>query len=240
MYSTYGYWRSLVYPDRLAVEIGQGNVTGFKRRVFSVFILGIILFILRDMWGMNTGTMTYILANGTLDEFTIGRITALVGAILWAMIYMSFHFWGVAWILSMLTKIPFKSLLKLQLVVVGLLLLEKLINFLVFAVAGKTAMVSILSFGPLAVTFLENWYIILFVNQLTIFSAIIIAVQYRFISFSKVETSLVGDELIEHTGVRKNALWMLIALHVVFALITAAVGFVPIEKLLNLLMIGGL
>ncbi|ARF14883.1 hypothetical protein [Sporosarcina ureae] len=240
MYSTYGYWRSLVYPDRLAVEIGQGTVTGFKRRVFSVFILGIILFVLRDMWGMNTGTMTYILANGSLDEFTIGRITALVGAILWAIIYMSFHFWGVAWILSMLTKIPFKPLLKLQLVVTGLLLIEKLINFLIFAVAGKTAAVSILSFGPLAVTFLDNWYIILFVNQLTIFSALIVAVQYRFISFSKVETSLVGEEVVEHKGIRKQALWMLIALQVVFALITAAVGFAPIEKMLNLLMIGGL
>ncbi|ARD48821.1 hypothetical protein [Sporosarcina sp. P33] len=240
MYSTYGYWRSLLYPDRLATEIGQGTVTGFKRRVFSVFILGIILFVLREMWGMNSETMTYIMANGTIDDYTIGRYAALAGTIIWALVYLSFHFWGVAWILSLLTKIPFKPLLKLQLVVTGLLLFEKLINFLVFAVAGKTAAVSILSFGPLALTFLENWYIILFVNQLTIFSALIVAVQYRFISFSEIETSLVGEEVVEHKGIRKNALWMLIALQVVFALITAAVGFVPVEKLLNLLMIGGL
>ncbi|GKV66247.1 MULTISPECIES: hypothetical protein [Sporosarcina] len=230
MYSTYGYWRSLVYPDRLAGELGQGAVAGFKRRVFGVFILGIILFILRDMWGMNTETMTYILANGTVDDYTIARYASLVGSILWSVIYMAFHFWGVAWILSMITNIAFKPLLKLQLVVVGLLLFEKLINFLVFALAGKAASVSILSFGPLAMTFLENWYIIFFVNQLTIFSALVVAVQYRFIRFYDAE----GE------GVRKDVIWLLIALQIVFALITAAVGFVPVEKMLNLLMIGGL
>ncbi|PIC64018.1 hypothetical protein CSV79_08850 [Sporosarcina sp. P13] len=239
MYSTYGYWRSLVYPDRLAGELGQGTVTQFKRRVLGVFILGIILFIGRGMWGMNTDTMTYILANGTLDDYAIGRYTALLGSVLWSVLYISFHFWGVAWILRMITNIPFKPLLKLQLVVVGLLLFEKLINFLVFAIAGKVATVSILSFGPLAMTFLENWYIILFVNQLTIFSALIVAVQYRFISFYKIE----ADEYDfgqASNQVPKNTIWLLIALQVVFALITAAIGFVPVEKLLNLLMIGGL
>ncbi|MEK4023630.1 MULTISPECIES: hypothetical protein [Sporosarcina] len=228
MYSTYGYWRSLIYPDRLAGELGQGTVTGFKRRVFGVFILGIILFILRDIWGMNTETMTYILANGTADDYTIGRYAALIGSILWSLIYMTFHFWGVAWILSKLTNIQFKPLLKLQLVVVGLLLFEKAINFLVFAIAGKTASVSVLSFGPLAMTFLENWYIIFFVNQLTIFSALIVAVQYRFIRFYE------GEEI------RKDVIWLLIALQIIFALFTAAIGFVPVEKMLNLLMIGGL
>ncbi|MGE7544188.1 hypothetical protein [Sporosarcina newyorkensis] len=228
MYSTYGYWRSLIYPDRLAGELGQGTVTGFKRRVFGVFILGIILFILRDIWGMNTETMTYILANGTADDYTIGRYAALIGSILWSLVYMAFHFWGVAWILSKLTNIQFKSLLKLQLVVVGLLLFEKAINFLVFAIAGKTASVSVLSFGPLAMTFLENWYIIFFVNQLTIFSALIVAVQYRFIRFYE------GEEI------RKDVIWLLIALQIIFALFTASIGFVPVEKMLNLLMIGGL
>lgn len=228
MYSTYGYWRSLLFPDRLALDIGNGTVTGFKRRVFTVFILGVLLFLLRDIWGMGTDTMTYILANGTMDDYTIGRYAALFGTLLWSLIYLSFHFWGVAWILSLLTNIPFKPLLKLQLVVTGLLLFEKLINFLVFALVGKTASVSILSFGPLAMTFLENWYLIYFVNQLTIFSALIVAVQYRFIRFYD------GEE------VRKDVIWLLIALQIVFALATAAVGFIPVEKILNLLMIGGL
>ncbi|EGQ26618.1 MutG family lantibiotic protection ABC superfamily ATP binding cassette transporter permease [Sporosarcina newyorkensis 2681] len=228
MYSNYGYWRSIVYPDRLAVELGQGTVTGFKRRVFGVFIFGIILFVLRDMWGMNTETMTYILANGTLDDYTIARYAALIGSVIWSVIYMSFHFWGVAWILSKVTNIPFKPLLKLQLVVTGLLVFEKAILFIVFALAGKTASISIFSFGPLAMKFLENWYIIYFVNQLTIFTALIVAVQYRFIRFYE------GDEI------RKDVLWLLIAIQIAFALITAAVGFIPVEKLLNLLMIGGL
>ncbi|AXI01173.1 hypothetical protein DV702_16465 [Sporosarcina sp. PTS2304] len=239
MHSTYGYWRSLVYPDRLADQLGQGPVTQFKRRVFGVFIFGIILYILRGMWGMNTDTLTYILANGTLDDYTISRYVALLGSVLWSIVYMAFHFWGVAWILSLITNIPFKPLLKLQLVVVGLLLFEKLINFLVFAVAGKVATVSILSFGPLAMTFLENWYIILFVNQLTIFSALIVALQYRFISFYKVEEDEYDFGEI-HNEVRKNTIWLLIALQVAFALITALGGFIPIDKLLNLLMIGGL
>lgn len=239
MYSTYGYWRSLLYPDRLSTELGEGTVKQFKRRVFAVFILGLILYTLRGIWGMNTETMTYLLANGTLDDYTIGRYVALLGSILWSIVYMAFHFWGVAWILSMITNIPFKPLLKLQLVVVGVLLIEKLINFVIFASAGKAATVSVLSFGPLAMTFLENWYIILFVNQLSIFSALIVAVQYRFISFYTIEEDEYDFGQLRHE-VRQNTIWLLIGLQVVFAAIAALIGAVPIDKLLNLLMIGGL
>ncbi|WP_232787076.1 hypothetical protein [Planococcus sp. MB-3u-03] len=50
-----------------------------------------------------------------------------------------------------------------------------------FAWNGYTMAFSPFSFGPIAATFLENSYLIYFFNQLTLFTSLIIAIQYRFI-----------------------------------------------------------
>lgn len=239
MYSTYSYWRTLLYPEKLADDLQQGMVTQFKRRVLAVFALGLVLFLLRDAWGMHSGAMTYLLAGGTLEQYTIGRLTAFAGTLIWSLVYMAFHFFGVALILQKLTNIPYKPLLKIQLAVLGLLLIEKAMLFVIFLLAGKTASVSVFSFGPLAATFFENWFLILFVNQLTIFMALVIAVQYRFIRSFEVRQPRTVDE--EQPELKKEHLLLkLIGLNVVFALVTAGAAFIPVDKALNLLMIGGL
>ena len=89
--------------------------------------------------------------------------------------------------------------------------------FIIFVLLGFTTPVSLFSFGPLAGTFLEQPFFIFFFNQLTIFTALIIALQVRFIrAFSDYKSS--------HTFL------LVLAMHVLMALITAAVGFIPLEE----------
>lgn len=176
---------------------------------------------------MGTEALTSLMTSMTTTDYIIARYASLAGTFIWSILYIAFHIFGVSLILSTLTKIPYQKLVPLQVLVTGVLLLEKAVLFIVFALKGVTVGLSFLSFGPLAVTVMGNWYLILFMNQLTITSALIITLQYRFIRGFLVD------------GRWKEQLWILIGLHVAMALITAAVAFIPFDSILNSLFGGG-
>lgn len=176
---------------------------------------------------MGTEALTSVMATMTTTDYIIARYASLAGTILWSVLYIAFHIFGVALILSALTKIPYRQLVPLQVLIAGVLLLEKAVLFIVFAMKGATVSLSFLSFGPLAVTVMENWYLVLFMNQLTVTSALIITLQYRFIRGFIVD------------GRWKEHLWILIGLHVAMALITAAVAYIPFDSILNSIFGGG-
>lgn len=214
----YKFWRYLISPHDLAAQLQTSTMRGFRKRVAAVFILGILLFATREIWGMNTEKLTALLSTKTTVDYTLARYASLFGILFWAIFYMTFHYWGVAYILHRITSIPYRQLLPLQLLATGLLLMEKFLVFFVFALQDQTASVSFLSFGPLANTFLENWYIIYFLNQLTLTGAIIIAIQYRFIRAYPSDNGWY------------RMLPVLIGLHVAMAIIAAGVGFIPFEE----------
>lgn len=227
MFFEYRFWHFLTKPDELASNLQTSTMRHFNKRLLVVILAGVVLFALRNMWGMNTEDLTSLLTTMSTADYIIARYASLVGAIIWAALYSAFHIFGVAYILSVLTKIPYRQLVPLQVLITGLLLLEKALIFIVFAIKGTTVSLSFLSFGPLAVTILENWYLILFLNQLTLTSALIISLQYRFVRGYVVE------------GRSRQYLWLFIGLHVTMALITAAVAYIPFDKLLNSLFGGG-
>ena len=227
MFFDYRFWHFLTRPYELAAQLQTGTMRHFNKRLYIVFLTGIALFVLREIWGMGTETLTSLMTTMTTTDYIIARYASLAGTLLWSILYIAFHIFGVAWILSMLTKIPYRQLVPLQVLITGVLLMEKAIIFIVFALKGASVSLSFLSFGPLAATVMENWYLILFMNQLTITSALIITLQYRFIRGFLVD------------GRWKEHLWILIGLHVAMALITAAVAFIPFDSILNSLFGGG-
>ncbi|MGN7385563.1 hypothetical protein [Sporosarcina sp. SAFN-015] len=227
MFFDYRFWHFLTRPYELASQLQTGTMRHFNKRLFIVFLAGIILFAIREIWGMGTEALTSLMTTMTTTDYIIARYASLAGTFIWSILYIAFHSFGVSLILSTLTKIPYQKLVPLQVLVTGVLLMEKAVLFIVFALKGVTVGLSFLSFGPLAVTVMENWYLILFMNQLTITSALIITLQYRFIRGFLVD------------GRWKEQLWILIGLHVAMALITAAVAFIPFDSILNSLFGGG-
>ncbi len=227
MFFNFTFRHYLTNPHHLAEQVQTSSIRGFKSRIFFIFLTGLLLYGVRSWWGMGTESITSLLTTMSTTEFTMARYASLLGSLLWSLIYISFHFFGFAFLLSIVTSIPFKKLLPLQLLMTAILLMEKLVIFLVFAVKGATANVSFLSFGPLAATYLETNYLILFLNQLTITTALIIALQYRFILSYTAFTQ------------KKRLLWILIGIHITMALITAAVGFIPAESWLDMITGGG-
>lgn len=227
MFVNFKFRHFLTNPDDLAEQLKSSSLRGFRIRVVMVFLIGVVLFAIRELWGMRTETITPLLSTMTTADYTIARYASLVGSLGWSLIYMAFHLFAFAYLLSIITDIPYKKLLPLQLLTTGLLLMEKALVFIVFVVQGATASVSFLSFGPLAMTFLEIPFFIFFLNQLTITTAIIISLQFKFI------------RTYTETTQKKKLLWMLIGIHLLMAAMTAAVGFIPEEGLLNLITGGG-
>ncbi|MCG7343938.1 hypothetical protein MHZ92_07325 [Sporosarcina sp. ACRSL] len=227
MFFDYRFWHFLTRPNELASQLQTATMRYFNKRLLIVFLTGIVLFALREIWGMGTEGLTSLLTTMTTTDYIIARYASLAGTVIWSILYIAFHLFGVALILSTLTKIPYRKLVPLQLLVTGVLLMEKALLFIVFAIKGATVSLSFLSFGPLAVTVMENWYLILFMNQLSITSALIITLQYRFIRAFVVD------------GKWREHLWILIGLHVAMALVTAAIAYIPFDSILNSLFGGG-
>lgn len=226
MFFNYTFRQYLTNPKELANDLQTSKMRGFGIRFIIVFLLGILLFGVRSWWGMNTEALTPLMTE-SMTDYTIARYVSLVSALCWSFIYISFHLLGITYLLSRFTAIPFKKLLPIQLFVTSALLVEKALVFLVFAMKGATANMSFLSLGPLAATFLDHTYLIFFFNQLTLTTVLIIILQYRFIS-----------SFAEHLN-RKKLLWGLIGLHLVMAIITTSVGYIPLESLLEKFTGGG-
>ena len=94
----------------------------FQSRVWFVAIFGVLLFALRDIWGLHTEELTALFVNGYEDTFTIARIISLIGTIIWSLLYMAFHFFVIAFILHKITKVELSKVAILQLFVVALLI----------------------------------------------------------------------------------------------------------------------
>lgn len=210
------FWRYLANQQELIENLGSSTMRDFKKRVWIVGFFGLMLYIAQELWGMNTQHITSVYAFGGNDPYTIARLVSLVGIIIWAVLYMAFHFFGIAFLLNRMTGIELSKLAVLQLYVVGILLIEKALLFFIFMMVGMTTPVSLFSFGPLAATIFDHPFLVFFFNQLTIFTALIIALQFRFIrAFTDMNPRIIFG--------------MILAIHIVMALMTSAIGLLPIE-----------
>lgn len=189
----------------------------FKGRVWFVVLCGVLLFALRDVWGMHTEGLTSLFAKGFGETYVIARIVSLIGAILWSLIYIAFYFFGISYILHKLTNVDLAKIAVLQLFVVSLLLMEKAFVFILYSLVGYTTDFSVLSFGPMAALFLSNKFFIYFFNELSLVTGLIVALQYQFL---RIYTDLSG----------RNLIIILIAIPVVLALLIAGFEILPIEK----------
>jgi hypothetical protein len=216
MFFEFRFWRNLFNQNELIESLNNTPMRHFERRVWFVAFLGILLYALRDIWGMNTEALTSIFVNGYGDTYTIARTASLLGVIISAILFMAFHFFGITFLLHKITAVELYKVAVLQLFVVALLLMEKALVFFIFAIVGYTTDFSLLSFGPLAATFLDNKFIIYFFNHLTLITALIIAIQFHFLrSFSTMSA--------------RNLLIILLAIQIGLALITAGISVLPLE-----------
>ena len=226
MISDFRFWHFFPRQGQLIHNIQNTEMRSVNKRIACIIAIGLLVFAISEIWGMNTDSLTPLLAAGMWDAYTLARWTSLAGTLLWAGFYLAFHLYGAAFLFSKILKMPWRAAIIMQTYVTALLVIEKGLIFVLFSATGFTMPVSIFSFGPIAATFLDNHFLIYFFNQLTLFTSLIIAVQYRFIrSFTKINPKLI--------------LFGLIMLHIFVALIVASFGLIPVDDMLSGFMEGG-
>lgn len=218
MFFEFRFWKYLFNRNDLIISLkDDATMRGFQSRVWFIAIFGILLYALRDIWGLHTEELTALFVNGYEDTFTIARIVSLIGTIIWSLLYMGFHFFGIAFILHKVTDVELSKVAVLQLFVVALLLMEKAFNFFLYTIVGYATNYSVLSFGPLAATFIEHSYVNYFFNELSLITGLIIAIQFHFLrSFTTMST--------------RNLFLLLLIIQVILAFITAGFEVLPIES----------
>ena len=217
MFFEFRFWKYLFKRNELIVSLKEdATMRDFESRVWFVAIFGVLLYALRDIWGIHTEQLTTLFVNGYEDTFTIARIISLIGTIIWSLLYMAFHFFVISFILHKITNVDLSKVAVVQLFVVALLLMEQAFNYFLYAVVGYATDYSVLSFGPLAATFLEHSYFNHFFNELSLITALIIAIQFHFI---RAFTTLSA----------RNLFFILVVIQVILALITAGFEVLPIE-----------
>lgn len=224
MFFNFTFWGYVTNPTLLASHYQNTLMRGLYKRIVFLFLSGIVIFALRNMWGIKTESLSSLLVTGTYGDYSIARFVSVIGSILWAFIYIAFHLYFVSYILGRISSIPGRRVVPLQLLVTGVLLIEKTLVLLVFAIKGEATNISFLSFGPLTATFSDNWFLVMFLNQLTLTSALIVSLQFSFIrTYTK-------------TKKWKSLLFVLIVLQIVFALLTTAIGYIPSVRLFNYIL----
>lgn len=220
MYYNYSFWRQLFNPasltNILSKEYEDGaKIVGYKKALILIFLFTMAFFTARNIWGIGTESLTEVLVVAGEDRYVVARLLSLAGALLFGLGFWAFHYYILSYVITALTEIPVKWVKKVQLYVLFFIVLEKVLTFVVFAIAGFNTPFTFFSLAPMIAYIYYNEFLLFFLNQLTVATLVTVAVQYRFFS-QWIDSS-------------KKALFIkLILIQVTIAIAVAALSVLPI------------
>lgn len=213
----YSIWRTFVKPAPFHNALQQEmEFKGYKLRVFLVFLLTTVFFLVRDLWGLGTEQATALFAQGFMNEYVTARYVSAIGATLLGMLYFAFHYYVVTYFLYLLTELPYKWIQRVQVYTICILLIEKLIHFIVFYNVGYATNLSFLSFAPVLAQWTTHEFTLFLVNQLTVGLVAVIAVQHTFLKKW-------------NDGSKVALLFKIIFVHIIIAIFIAILSVLPLQ-----------
>ena len=219
----YKFWHQLTQPSSLSYSLENsedGKLKGYKKAFWGIFGFTLLFFIVRNIWGVNTDELTYLLANQEIDRYSFARLVSLGSAVLFGVLFFVIHYYIITYFISLLTELPYRWIQKVQLYVIGILVLEKVVELIIFAVAGFATPFTMFSLAPMTAYLYYHDYLLYFLNSLTVGTVMAIWVQYTFLS-----------QWVEES--KKSLLFKLILIHVVIAIIVAIFNILPISEWLK-------
>ena len=219
----YKFWHQLVHPSSLTYSLENsedGKLKGYRKAFWGILSFTLLFFIVRNLWGVNTTELTYLLANQEIDRYSFARLVSLGSTILLALLFFVIHYYVLTYFIHLLTEIPYKWIQKVQLYVIGILVLEKVITLIIFAIAGFGTPFTMFSLAPMVAYLYYHDFLLYVINYLTVGTVIAVWVQYTFLS-----------EWIEDS--KKALLFKLILIQIVMAIIVAVMSILPFSTWLE-------
>lgn len=216
--SEFHYWQQLSQPSRLTHNLESsenGKLKGYIKWVAIILGFTLAYFVVREIWGMNTTQLTYLLVNGEYDQYRFARLISLVGAVLTGVFYFLFYYYFIPGILYAFTNdIPYRWIQKIQLYVIPIIIVEKLITVIIFAAVGFATPFTFFSMAPIVSYVYYQDYLLYFLNQITVATVVTVWIQYTF--------------LAQWENRKKAILINLILLQLILAAIVAFISILPV------------
>lgn len=226
MVFNYKFWKFFPRPALLGRQMKQAEPRRMTLQMTGLFLFAIALFVFRDVWGIGTESFTTLIVTEGIATFSLARLLHLIGVTLGALLYVWFFVYGMAFLLSAFTNISYRAWKPVQLGVTALFLFALLIDTAFQVFTGTSTVASVFSFGPLAWTYLENEFVILLLNQISIPLIVAIFMQYQFARHYEEED-------------QTRTLFVIMTVYLFLILIVAAFGMIPFDKLATFVLGGG-
>lgn len=219
----FNYWQVLSQPSHLTYQLENsenGKLKGYGKWVWRMFGFTLIYFIIRNLWGMNTNHLTYLYANGEVEQYSFARFISFIGSIVLGIVFFLFYYYVVPYIIFVFTQdIEFRWIQKVQLYVIPVIIVEKLVTLFVFVMFGFATPFTFFSLAPMVSYIYYEDVLLYFLNQLTVATVVTVWIQYTF--------------LAEWEDRKKALLVKLIIIQLVFAILVACISILPISTWLE-------
>lgn len=184
----------------------------------SIFLLGLFTIFVYGVMGM-LGMGSTLISNGAvlLDpaEYEMQKLWFIIGRIVFALIFVLFILSIPTFIFYWVTRVPFKKILLMQVVILFLMLVERVLWIPLAVYFGLDWFVSPFSFGVIASYFTDIHLLIYLFGAISLFQLWIIGIQIKF--------------LIRLSNIHKGWIYAtVILLHLAIWTVTAIVSYMDI------------
>lgn len=207
--------KGLLAPNTFSYQIMKAElIRGLWKKAVWLIVISMILFTLSGYFGIG---MEFLTKEISRKEFEIEKLFAIVGRLIWGMIYSMLVLFGFSVILWAILDMSYKKIVTVQQFVLCILLLEKaiLLPFHIWLGIGPEA--SPFSLGVLAAYLTSSSILVYFFSHLSLFTVCVVFFQYN---------ALKG--LSERSP--KTVLLTIILAHLVIWLVSALLSYLAIEK----------
>lgn len=214
------FLKGLLHPKDFLYQLEKAEeIRGFKVRVLWLFLASALIFSISALLGIGTETISRELTGLSASDFETRKLLFLLGQFLWGLFFPAIMLLIPAAFFWTLTDIPFKKIFVVQMFAVLVLLTEKAILLPLILQFGLDKSSSPFSLGVIA-QYLTNYSLIVsFFSQISIFSLFALYLQYKGLRYlSDRKPGMI--------------LSMVIALNVLFWMISSFLSFIKFEKLL--------
>lgn len=150
----------------------------------SIFLLGLFTIFVYGVMGM-LGMGSTLISNGAvlLDpaEYEMQKLWFIIGRIVFALIFVLFILSIPTFIFYWVTRVPFKKILLMQVVILFLMLVERVLWIPLAVYFGLDWFVSPFSFGVIASYFTDIHLLIYLFGAISLFQLWIIGIQIKFL-----------------------------------------------------------
>ncbi|MEH7121991.1 MULTISPECIES: hypothetical protein [unclassified Bacillus (in: firmicutes)] len=212
--------KGLLAPNTFSYQIMRAEtIRGLWKKAIWLTVISMILFTLSGYFGIGMDFLTKEITDLSRKEFEMEKLFAIVGRLIWGMIFSLLVLFGFSVILWAILDMSYKKIVVVQQFVLCILLLEKaiLLPFNIWLGIGPEA--SPFSLGVIAAYLTSSSILVYFFSHISLFTVWVIFFQYK---------------ALKGLGERspKTVLLTIILAHLFIWVVSALLSYLEIEKLI--------